>query len=92
LTASTGNFVLNEQDTASSGTVPGYGKDCSILNFWYVTQQCMAPNCQAIWTRLQGGTGNELWIAVLHASRGLEANTVLMMDYNELSGNISGDG
>jgi hypothetical protein len=87
LPSGTGNFVLNEQDTASWGTVSGFGQVSCVSNFWY-----SMPNCQAIWIRLQGGTGKALWITVVQVTQRVKEKRVLTMDYNELAGNVAGEG
>ena len=83
--------ALIEQDPSAPYSVSGYG-DRYLSNFWFATQNCVQPNCRATWIRLPGSFRGELEVVVVYTNRQVEANTLLTMDFNAISGNIRGFG
>ena len=81
--------ALTEQDTSAPYSVSGYG-DRYLSNFWFATQNCVQPNCRSTWIRLPGSSRGELEVVVVYTNRQVEANTLLTMDFNTISGNIRG--
>jgi hypothetical protein len=68
---------------------PGVDASGFSANFWYALQHCMDPNCRGVWTRLDRGSGRELYVVKFYTEKALVCGEKLTWDINQLSGNIA---